>query len=139
MTISVRELIAILEKVPPQTIILIPNMDHIDTLEETHFYGPSAFRSENAFCTLELLGTSHGPFANMDNKCVSHFIELDELFFKLPKRAQNAMRCLNIESVEQLVKLTYKDFIGLPNIGKKTINEMEDILAKYGLKLARSH
>lgn len=70
---------------------------------------------------------------------ISPTIEYKEVWDKLTTRAQNVMRCLDIKSVDQLVKLTYEDFIELPNIGRKTINEIKDILAEYGLKLAKSH
>ena len=41
---------------------------------------------------------------------------------------------MNIETVDQLSELHWYEALRTPNIGRKTFKEMEDLLARYGLK-----
>ena len=53
----------------------------------------------------------------------------------LTVRAINQLRCMNVETVEDLVKLKRTDLLRQRNMGKKTVSEIEDFLYTRNLKL----
>lgn len=53
----------------------------------------------------------------------------------LTVRAINQLRCMNVETVEDLVKLKRTDLLRQRNMGKKTVSEIEDFLYTHNLKL----
>ena len=52
---------------------------------------------------------------------------------ELSVRAQNCLRSENIEYLGDLVIKKEEDMMGTPNFGKKSLNELKDILEKYNL------
>jgi hypothetical protein len=54
----------------------------------------------------------------------------------IPVRPQNVMKVENIHTIGDLVKRTKLDLMKMPNMGKKSINEVEEALKIIGLKLA---
>lgn len=61
----------------------------------------------------------------MDRNCFSH-VHVREL--KISLRAQNALERNNISSLKELIKTKKERLVNLPNLGKKTIKEIEDFL-----------
>lgn len=53
----------------------------------------------------------------------------------LTVRALTQLRCMNVETVEDLVKLKRTDLLRQRNMGKKTVSEIEDFLYTHNLKL----
>jgi len=54
----------------------------------------------------------------------------------IPVRPQNVMKVENIHTIGDLVKRTRLDLMKMTNMGKKSINEVEEALKIIGLKLA---
>lgn len=51
-------------------------------------------------------------------------------------RANNLLRCLNVNTVGDLIKLKRTDLLRQRNMGKRTISEIEDFLYDHNLRLA---
>lgn len=54
----------------------------------------------------------------------------------LSTRAENCLRMLGIETIDELCKVTEPELKGGSNLGKKTLTEIKDALASHGLSLA---
>jgi hypothetical protein len=54
---------------------------------------------------------------------------------KLTTRATNVLRAKNIETIEQLTLLTEFDLLKIPDIGRKTLKDIETELAVLNLRL----
>jgi hypothetical protein len=55
---------------------------------------------------------------------------------ELSLRAKNCLREAGVESLEDILKYRKKELLFLPNLGRKTLCEIEELLQKgYGLKL----
>ena len=50
-------------------------------------------------------------------------------------RVRYALRHHQVETIGDFVRLTERDFIELPNVGRKSLAEVRRYLAMYGLKL----
>ena len=59
---------------------------------------------------------------------------LDELFFNV--RTANIMKSANISTLEQLLTLRPIDILKMPNAGKKTLEDVQEVLNEIGLKLS---
>jgi DNA-directed RNA polymerase alpha subunit len=55
-----------------------------------------------------------------------------------PVRARNAFKKEGIVSLRQLTKLAPEDLLRIPNMGKLTLQQIQDNLASVGLSLAPS-
>lgn len=66
-------------------------------------------------------------------------MHIDDLFFTT--RTNCCLKNAGIFKVEDLIQKTEIDILKLPNLGKKSLTEIKDILAKEGLSLGttRSH
>lgn len=60
---------------------------------------------------------------------------IDEL--ELSVRSDNCLRNAGITTVEQLVTQSSSDLLRIKNFGRKSLIEVEEILASLGLSLAR--
>ena len=58
---------------------------------------------------------------------------IDDL--NLTVRSHNVLTSNNIHTVEQLVKHTERDLFKMENMGRKSINEVKEVLASMNLKL----
>lgn len=54
---------------------------------------------------------------------------------ELPVRAENILRAENIQYIGDLVQRTRLELMKMPNMGRKTINEIEEALHGFGLTL----
>ena len=54
---------------------------------------------------------------------------------KLTTRATNVLRAKNIKTIEQLTLLTGNDLLKIPDIGRKTLKDIETELAVLNLRL----
>ncbi len=54
---------------------------------------------------------------------------------ELTKRTYNALMSEEIYIIHALVNMTEKDFFKLPNLGKKSFNEIKDVLKTHGLRI----
>lgn len=54
----------------------------------------------------------------------------------LSVRVHNCLRRLEVETLGDLVKKTSTDLLNVPNMGRKTLMEIENLLVKYGLSLS---
>lgn len=54
----------------------------------------------------------------------------------LSKRIIKSLNNYNITTIAGLKQLTFMDFIKLPNIGRTSIAELENVIAKYGITLS---
>lgn len=54
---------------------------------------------------------------------------------KLSVRAYNALKTLGVTTLGQVARLQISDFCACKNFGKKTLEEIERLLAGYGLEL----
>lgn len=52
-----------------------------------------------------------------------------------PTRLVNALRAVGIETIGDAVERTEVDISRIPNIGRRSVNELKDILQNYGLSL----
>ena len=59
--------------------------------------------------------------------------KIEEL--KLSVRSTNCLHAERITLVSELVKLTEKQVLKIPNMGKKQLSEIEDAIAMHGLEL----
>lgn len=57
-------------------------------------------------------------------------------FLQLLHRPERILLSENIFSIGDLVQLEEKDLLAMPNMGKKSIREIKEALAKYGLSLS---
>jgi len=62
-------------------------------------------------------------------------LELDIKELDLGHRTIKPLRSENIHKIKDLVKLTKETLLKTPNLGMKSIREISDALAYYGLKL----
>jgi DNA-directed RNA polymerase alpha subunit len=65
---------------------------------------------------------------------------LNYTIFGMPginQRACNALCHIDAQTIGELVKLTKKQLLQIPNCGKKTVAVIESALARMGLQLAR--
>ncbi len=53
----------------------------------------------------------------------------------MSRRAKNALRLAGIETVEELCRLCPEDVLELEHVGRKTLTNIEDALARVGKKL----
>ena len=63
-------------------------------------------------------------------------ISIEEL--ELSVRAYNCLKRANINSLGELLKLTYDDLMNIKNFGKKSADEVIERLRQFGLGLADS-
>ncbi len=56
-------------------------------------------------------------------------------FLELTVRSSNCLKSMNIFLIGDLVQLTEKELLKTPNLGKKSLNEIKDVLAEQGLSL----
>jgi len=54
---------------------------------------------------------------------------------ELSVRTSNCLKCKNICFVGELVQLTEKEFLRIKNIGRKSLNEIKEVLGWMGLTL----
>lgn len=54
---------------------------------------------------------------------------------QLNTRMRNALASKNIETLEDLLNKTPKDFLFTKNVGKTSLRHLQEELAKYGLRL----
>lgn len=76
---------------------------------------------------LDLVRLNYGSFRINLSKSI------DEL--ELSIRSVNCLRSANIKTVADLVQRTEQDLLKIKNFGRKSLNEIEDILAEMGLQL----
>lgn len=50
-------------------------------------------------------------------------------------RTYNCLRYINIETIGQLIQLTESELLKTKNFGRKSLKEVKELLAPYGLKL----
>jgi DNA-directed RNA polymerase alpha subunit len=55
--------------------------------------------------------------------------------FDMTVRTRNCLRAERIETIEDLIMCTPNDLLKMPNLGRRSLNEIIDVLAKKGLKL----
>ena len=72
--------------------------------------------------------------SNPDEKLLD--LEISKL--ELNNRAQHCLRAENINTVGELIKFTRTQLLKIPNLGKKSIGEIEVSLKSMGLKLQLS-
>lgn len=53
----------------------------------------------------------------------------------LSVRSENCLKAENVKTVGDLVKLSRNNLLAVKNLGRKSIREIEEVLAEYGLKL----
>lgn len=71
---------------------------------------------------------------NEANKILDKDIKLLELTL----RANNCLRCSNINTIGDLIKWSKFDLLEVPNLGRKSCAEISDMLERKGLKLRLS-
>lgn len=59
--------------------------------------------------------------------------DIDQLYLSL--RSHNCLRRAGINTVSELIGYKYSDLCKIRNIGKKSINEIQHVLAEHGLSL----
>ncbi len=69
-----------------------------------------------------------GPLSLLDE------IESEFGWFCLSIRARGCLREANITTIGQLVSKSEKELLGIPNLGRKTLNEIKDVLYAFGYK-----
>ncbi len=57
--------------------------------------------------------------------------------FDLSVRATNALKATGIETLEDVIKKTRADLLEVINFGKKSLNELEEVLRQKGLSLKK--
>lgn len=62
-------------------------------------------------------------------------LDLPVSALQLPSRAYNALVAWDIHTIRQLVTRTYTDLVGLPGMGPKAVNHIEQSLKQWGLGL----
>lgn len=60
---------------------------------------------------------------------------LKELEQELTVRSMNILRANEITTVGQLINVTRNSLLRLPNLGKKSVLEIEEVLKNYGMAL----
>ena len=60
-------------------------------------------------------------------------MSIDEL--ELSVRSYNCLKREGVETIRDLVKLSEQDLTNIRNFGVKSIEEIKDVLAEYGLSL----
>jgi len=65
---------------------------------------------------------------------MTHHVNTDHLIDEMSTRAYHAMLNSRALSLEELSTKTEKDMLRIKNVGKKTIKELQSILAKAGLQ-----
>lgn len=50
-------------------------------------------------------------------------------------RTYNALKSLHINTLADITAFTYRELLKAPNVGKKTMDEIEELMQKYDLKL----
>lgn len=63
------------------------------------------------------------------------FQSIDNL--EMTVRTTNCLKSEGIETIEDLVKWSESDLLKTPNLGKKALTEIKDVLAKLGLSLGK--
>jgi len=58
--------------------------------------------------------------------------------FELSPRLENCLRNNNVDTLGKVLQRTERDFLLLKNFGRRTLNELKEILSEYGLSLARA-
>jgi DNA-directed RNA polymerase alpha subunit len=71
----------------------------------------------------------------IENPFLKKFI--DDKEFNLPDRARRCLRAENILTIGDLIKWTKLDLLKTPNLGKKSLREIEDALKNIGLSLRK--
>jgi DNA-directed RNA polymerase subunit alpha len=84
----------------------------------------------------ELSGKPMVPVATAPQQSDSkhHQISIEEL--ELSVRAYNCLKRANINSLGELLKLSYEDLMNIKNFGKKSADEVIERLRQFGLNLA---
>jgi hypothetical protein len=55
--------------------------------------------------------------------------------FDFDVRAMNALRSVDVNTMEELIQFSRNDLMRFRNIGKKSVDKIEELLKKYNLKL----
>ena len=66
---------------------------------------------------------------------IEKFLERDVQDLNLPRKTYEILKMHNINTVYELVKKTEKDLLALPNLGRRSLKEIMEALARAGLEL----
>ena len=108
----------------PTCINILVDRDRM-TAEEAHEY--MAFNVLGAY-----LGDSTPVFLGVyEHESIDESVDTLELTV----RASNCLRMAHIYTIRELVDRTSIELLRITNLGRKTLEELEEVLAKRGLKL----
>jgi DNA-directed RNA polymerase alpha subunit len=63
-------------------------------------------------------------------------LPLEENADYFTSRAYNCLQNINLKNLNQLKMVTKSELAAVPNLGRKTLREIEEIMAEFGLKFA---
>ena len=124
---------------PETKYILLSN--NINTLKELKNTSEAKLKNlgftdamiENIKQYLEEIGANLSPESLNDLSLPEEKLTLDDINFSV--RTKNALKVNNIKTLDQLLKCTESELLKTRAFGKKSMSELKDRLADFGLKL----
>jgi len=113
-----------------------------DTTKRARVIGGWVLRSKdtddcNSHYTVESMVFISDPahLWNTEEEDSVDFLPVEELDLNYPARAVNCLRAESIETVGQLITHSERDLLKIPNLGRKSIEDIKQALSKINLSL----
>jgi hypothetical protein len=113
-----------------QQMALLLRMRELVTQQKALFEGVAALRPEFKWATRYIKLTSREPFQPKLNRYLPR--KVDDL--ELSVRSARAIRNDNIIYIGDLVQKTEWEMLRIPNFGRKSLNELKEVLSTMGLR-----